>query len=238
MHEGSEFWGCPNWRSAENYIGWESWDERRWRWEFKRRTQAVRFGFQLELKNVWREDNPEGGIPPGLMWKDEYARTLIHLSAPDATSFGFSPLPNPLYSEALDWADEEYSYMGTDILKKTLEARTLLSFDVFHRSQKPFGGVDVLGVGQVAVVFDPNRPIEPQPAGLQEHLESYRHHSLKPLSRKHKAKWLRYLRILDAREDGASWAECADILLRGTTAATPQTAADTHAQAVKTRDGL
>ena len=45
----------------------------------------------------------------------------------------------------------------------------------------------------------------------------------------HSTKWLTYLRVLDAREAGASWAEIATILPQ--TAGTPQTASDVWDQA-------
>lgn len=170
-------------------------------------------------------------IPLHAMWREDFQRTVIHLDSAEAANYGFSPLPNPLYTDALKWCDANYA-------ATSLNARTLRSFDIFQRTKKLFGGVNILDAAQIAIVFDPNRPIGPQMEGLEKHIESFRHHSLKPLTRRHTEKWLRYLRILDARQDGASWSDCSATLLQGKTAATPQTAADTYAQAVKTRDGL
>jgi hypothetical protein len=88
-----------------------------------------------------------------------------------------------------------------------------------------------LDEGEVAVTFDLNRPLEPQLRHARDLLQ-LRQSALhgKPLQkRRHPAKWLGYLRTLDAREAGATWGEIAALHPR--TAKTEQTARDIWEQA-------
>ena len=233
MHHDETEWGCPNWQDGDAYGSVDEWDAFRWRWEFKRRTQGLRFVFQDLANRDWRRWNPSVPIPLRLMWSDDYQHSVFYLTAELAAYHGFTAVPNPLYSDAI----EELRRDNPTALG-SLDGRTLTDWDISRNETKMFGRTDLLGAGQIAVVFDPNQAIEPQLEGLKEHLLKRKYHGIKPLERLHPKKFLRYLRILDAREQGASWSECASVLLTKNTAATPQTATDTYKQAQRIRDRL
>lgn len=79
---------------------------------------------------------------------------------------------------------------------------------------------------EVAVVFNLTKPLHAQLSVVKKNLlETQAREYGKPLQkRRHPEKWLSYLRTLDARADGASWAKIA--ALHPNTAQTEQTARD------------
>lgn len=233
MHRDETDWGCPDWKLQDSYGDVGAWDATQWRWEFKRRTNGIRFIFHDLANKDWRKCNPSVPIPLKLIWSEEYRDTVFYLPPQDAAYFGFSAIPNPLYSDSFSKLRQDNpSAVGS------LDARTLTEWHIANADVRKFGKTDLLGPGQIAIVFDPNQAIEPQLDGLKEHLLQRTYHRIKPLQRTHQKKWLRYIRILDAREQGASWSHCAEVLLSDHTAATPQTAADTFKQAERMRDRL
>ncbi len=239
-----ERWGCPIWQNEAAYSDATDWDERQWAWEFKRRHYSTRNIFQFRLYRQLNIQNPLGKnseradlftsliFRDRVMWREEHRDTIIEFNGPDSANFGLTHLPNPLYSDALTKCDA-----ATSSLHQNLALRTIRFHDIVNRELNEFGESGLLGVTQIAVIFSPNQPIEPQLVGLEDHIKKFRRVESRDLKKRHVGKWLRYLRILDAREQGASWSECARHLLKGT-AATPQTAADTYKQAVKVMVGL
>lgn len=233
MHRDELDWGCPDWRNPEAYGDVTTWDVLQWRWEFKRRTQGIRFIFQDLSHKDWRKWNPSIQIPLKLMWSEEYREKIFYLTPKDAAYFGFSAIPNPLYTGSFQKLRQN-NPRAID----SLRARTLTEWHLANADVEMFGKSALLGSGQIAIVFDPNQAIEPQLEGLREYLLERTYHRIKPLQRSHPKKWLRYIRILDAREQGASWSQCAEVLLSKNTAATPQTASDTFKHAERMRDRL
>lgn len=82
--------------------------------------------------------------------------------------------------------------------------------------------------GSVAVVFNLADAIEPQIAAARERLM---HMRTGPDRRRHVAKYLCYLRVLDARQSGASWAQIALLLPASKGSRSSQDARDVHQQA-------
>jgi hypothetical protein len=71
-----------------------------------------------------------------------------------------------------------------------------------------------LAKNEVAIIFSVDQPLEPQMENARGALEeSYRNRGKPMQRRRNKARWLLYLRTLDARAEGASWAEIARALL-------------------------
>lgn len=80
-------------------------------------------------------------------------------------------------------------------------------------------------------MFDLSLEIEPQLVQWRKYLALLQEewHGRVIRRRKHPDKWLRYLRVLDARECGASWREIAEAVLGGqNVAASEQSAHQVH----------
>jgi hypothetical protein len=84
---------------------------------------------------------------------------------------------------------------------------------------------------ELGIVFDLDSPIEAQWIRVKETLtyQQEKRHSKKLQRRNTNSKWLEYLRVLDARECGASWSQIATIFRYKQT--NPLTARDTWQQA-------
>lgn len=223
-------WGCPPWTDPIAFSDCGHWNENRWRWEFLRRKQEVRTTFFCLALDYWRKRYPGTPIPDQPQLNSEIREWRFHLTAPLVASTGITPLPNPAFSHAKIWLDEK-------VPKPDLDARTIRQLHEGLTNRSGLQSMDFSSVTTIAITFEPSQPIEPQIEGLKEYLLSLRHHSINRLERFHTDKQLTYLRILDAREQGASWAECVSVL-SPMTANTAQTARDVHKQAKRHRDSL
>lgn len=224
-------WGCPNWKDISAYGSYTDWSQEQWRWEFKRRSANVRSIYIRVAMDEFRLNFPKGILSQILIWEPKYKKLIYTLSPALAVESGYPALPNPIYSELPD----DYHFFK----KRNFELRTIRgwSFEAVKRGKADW--IDFLGVTGIGIVFNPNEPIAPQLEGLSEYLLSLRNHSLpNDMQRAQKDKWIRYLRILDAREDKASWSKCAKYILPSSVAQTAQAARDTHKQAKLLQDRL
>jgi hypothetical protein len=246
-------WGLPDWRDPAAYGDVASWDFNRWRWEFYRRRDDLRAYFDAKMEYILRNKPRDAGIP-GLAEMptrpEELPFWTIVVDIEARARFGYSPLPNPRIGEQPEdlirpmvrdgvavclegeggWTGKKH-FRGTvgdrlKLYRVALTEEQALSLKAALESLplplKPH---------EAAIVFDLNRPIEPQLAharNLLRRRQSRRHGRLLQ-KRRHPGKWLGYLRTLDAREDGASWAEIA--ALHPNTAQTEQAARDVWEQA-------
>lgn len=202
-------WGLPDWRDRQSYGGVARWTFNRWRWEFYRRRPDLRAyydGHAAASHRYWSRYAGRPGFPLAHLRPDEPGFTAI-VAAAARKRFGYSALPNPRIGEQPEgvirpWVNDSTLRVAED-------------------------AVPALDPGEFAVLFDLDRPIEAQLDMAREVLrwhQEERHG--KPLQRRrHPGKWLTYLRVLDAREAGASWAAIASIL--PSTAQKPQSARDT-----------
>ena len=219
-------WGCPNWRAICEYGEYENWSREQWRWEFKRRSQDIRMGFEMFAINEFKKDNPTKSVPKNLIWRPDYREVHFFCSPSKAASFGYSILRNPLYSK------HEPLYLPPRKPHEDFQARTILPWHFWAVENSDLELFDVIGAGSLAISFNPDKTLAPQLDGLEKFLMSKRHHSIgDDLKREHRDKWIRYIRILDAREVGATWAACASEILPRTVSATAHNARDTHRQA-------
>ena len=203
----SATWGVPNWKSVEGYGKTEEWGTDRWRWEFVRRRDDVRKAFDETAVSTYSSqvtffhDAPEmiRGTEPKK--PDEPGFVARH---PLAKTIGLTNLPNPrignqpFHAIAFnDWPEAVTQFL----------------------SEKP-------PVGFERVDFDLNKPLEPQLKFAKQFLREAQVelHGKALQSRKQTAKWLGYLRTLDARESGASWSEIS--ILHPHTVQTEQTSRD------------
>ncbi len=222
----SREYGCPDWRTPDAYGDVDSWDDDRWRWEFKRRSPNYRYWYEVLSSRDHMERYPGKPMPVHPIWLPEYSEIVFFPTPARAAELGFAVLANPLYSERPKnyWDAVKDPYLR-------LERRTITRAHWAAVEHGTMEASDVLGHNVVAISFDLNGPILPQVEGLTEYLQEIQHrHAPKDIVRRQKDKWFRYLRVLDARQAKATWAECSAILAN-TISGSEQSARDTHRQA-------
>lgn len=189
-------WGVPDWRDGAAYLGEADWPLSRWQWEFLRRRDDLRREFdakksaEYELDEAWAATEhaavPFAECPSPDMAGFCVPTFLIEPDFPAPTS-----LPNPrIGDQPLGFLPRIKDNLLTQIAKRDLD------FDSgYHR-----------------VDFDLSRPIEPQLKAAKKVLKSFqKYHAGKVIGkRRQPEKWPTYLRLLDARDAGASWSEIAD----------------------------
>ena len=215
---GANEWGIPDWRDPAAYGDVKHWGDMRWRWEFYRRRDDLRAAFDSRAQETYEyclklHENPLYGAGRTLR-PDEPGFTAQSYYVDDP--FGYGGIPNPRISEQPSDAIFSLDYPG---------ANSIIRGEGPRWPGKPEKTV-ALGDGELAVVFDLDKPIGPQLERLKNELtvRQISRHGAALQKRRHPSKWLGYLRTLDARADGASWAEIA--ALHPLTAQTEQTARD------------
>ena len=172
----------------------------RWRWEFLRRREDYQKAFESALSNL-----TEPVERPIDLTEEDVALFFSYLRSwpiPDPVSkqFGLDELYDPGQS---NWHQMGPWWPETGLL---------------------YGGVDDEGDGLVALTFDLSKPLAPQLKEAKRELEDcYTSHwydeendRVREISnnKKHPAKWLTYLRVIDGRNAGASWSTIFDHVLR------------------------
>ncbi|MGD9919450.1 MAG: DUF2285 domain-containing protein [Paenirhodobacter sp.] len=214
MRDPAKEWGLPDWRDAGAYGDTAAWSLERWFWEFLRRRDDLRTEFD-EKKDQKYQDSL-------LLWKRDNSVSPDGVKTPYKAGFSVGTrkiypeshiiehLPNPRIGDQPYYAlPRLYDRALTQVGKKYIGP-----------DEKYF-----------RVDFDLDMPIRPQIEEAEKALKEFQiHRNGKTIQkRRHTEKWLTYLRVLDARECGASWSEIATILPM--TAGTEQTARDTWEQA-------
>lgn len=235
-------WGIPDWRDPQAYGDTSNWTLMRWRWEFYRRRDDLRAYFDANAERTFQENcKARGALPDGsdATFPDGTKGRILRPDEPGFTAncdwatvqhFGYGGIPNPRISDQPDrviFAVLDYPGCTTS----------------HHLGKgKPWPAEPELEVpvceGQAAVIFDLSKPLGPQMDGAKKWLEraqSETQGEVKP-KRKHKTKWLGYLRALDARSADATYAEIASIFPH--TAQTEQTGRDKVAQAEALRNNF
>jgi hypothetical protein len=197
-------WGLPDWRDPSSYRETSEWSDLRWRWEFLRRRDDLRRDFDRYAPDAVALRNAD-------FVKLDLPELRDQIASPDFTTapfggqpYGYEGIPNPRISALPD------------------------AFLAFLTTAQPSGGlhpyyaegaVPVYPDGvqfspdQAVWVFDLDWNIDLQLAIAREQLvrlQANREH--RKGSKDHKAKWPTYLRVLDAKEAGASLTEIAAIL--------------------------
>lgn len=180
-------WGIPDWCDPGAYGDVTGWNLNRWRWEFLRRRDDVRTAFDESAEQSFHYRQPfvgKPGFPAAHLRPDESGFTAMH---PLAKSLGLPQIPNPRIGAQpfmvigfSDW-DEGVQWFVSD------------------HPPKGFERID----------FDLSKPLEPQLRAARimlKELQKMENGSVIQ-TRRHPAKWLAYLRTLDAREamPDASW---------------------------------
>lgn len=237
-------WGIPDWRDATAYGDVKNWSVNRWRWEFYRRREDVRRYFD-EYAAGWFNLKAKLQKKEDLLKPNEIGFTVgVGSDEPELVSFGYSFLPNPRFGNQPEWLIVPLAYgRSPDYIlgARRYTARTKAlkeAFDIIHEYQTPenvsgvihsmpFASIEVsLERNEIGLVFDLNSPLGPQINEMKGRLyeQQRKKHGRILQARRHEVKWLGYLRTLDARADGATWAQIAEI--HPATAGTEQTARD------------
>ena len=202
-------WGIPDWRDESAYGQTELWSKFRWHWEFLRRRSDLRSEFDERCDEEYRKhcelyESIPDAYPAGVPKPNEPGFTVMS----DLISGTISKrLPNPRIGNQPE-----------EIIR--FEALVLAEF--FERTPPK---------GYCRIDFDLSKPLGPQLKAAKQHLDYHQisYAGKRVQNRKHKSKWLTYLRILDGKEQGASYADLADILQH--VRDDPLAARDAHRQA-------
>jgi hypothetical protein len=226
VHTKNE-WGIPDWRDAQAYGDVKQWTFNRWRWEFYRRRDDLRAFFDR-----WADESfsrnlrcNEGKTPsePGFL-----AFGSGNEEGDAVRLFDYGGVPNPrignqpaIFIMPVDQFIHKFRFYNP--VKS--HPRGLSIMEALGKKQPKIYELR-LQDHEYAIKFDLNKPLRSQ---VDEALELMKAAQIKlhgkPLQRKHHtAKWLGYLRTLDARAANATWSDISS--LHPKTAQTEQTARD------------
>jgi hypothetical protein len=211
-------WGIPDWRDPGAYGDTGQWCKFRWRWEFTRRRDDCRADFEQHAQatyEVYRKRSDQVLQPSQRGFVAEFRGCY--------EKYGLLSLPNPAISEQPVWVTQ-FGFVPPHV---RLPDRPVLHWHDHNR------GGDERYVGFVFNVYE---NIDLQLKQVRWALEYQQKKLLGKRAvrhRKHPAKWPSYLRVLDARESGASWSEIArsDVLGPNRGRKVAQTARDVWAAA-------
>jgi len=193
-------WGIPDWLDASSYGDTALWSENRWHWEFVRRRQDCRNDF-LAFK-----DETLKSLEEGVETERSRRPNRSHFLRPDEPGFvaevpdcykkyGLHNLPNPAIG------DQPFYVI-------------LFPSRAVGRVMFPEDGIEagVFGATDAVIAFDLTCPVPQLLEDARQLLESAQKRKIGRLvqsSKRHPSKWLIYLRVLDAKESGASLSKIA-----------------------------
>lgn len=194
-------WGIPiAWHDRTEYGGTDAWSDDRWRWEFTRRREDYRADYERLL-------------PETLRWIEALRKTdpeLIYPTPDDVEfgvfgdlttkgTYGLLSLPNPRLSDA-----KYFFFMNSD-------GGDILIGDGGPGTSHEPETLDV-PLGYAAVLIDLSLPLDRQWESARDMVAMYQSEQIGRVSanRKHATKWLGYLQVLDAREQGATLRQIAE----------------------------
>lgn len=223
-------WGIPDWRDLNAYSE-TGWSDYRWRWEFYRRRSDLREYFDQNAELTHERDLElirQGAVIGPL--RRPFEPGFCATGSEDATRrFGYIGIPNPRIGAQPEGSIRPLKNLGR--YYRLVEGRRLKAASEERLSQIVLPGSQSgqnqeavqlnefsetfevrLLPDEVSMKFALDEPIEPQ---LEEARQILRERQKilmgkRLQKRRHKPKWNTYLRVLDAREAGAKWAEIAD----------------------------
>jgi hypothetical protein len=203
-------WGIPDWRDPSAYGETTSWSKSRWRWEFTRRRKDYRDDFEKNVKPTLDQLNERIRLDPKqrFLGCDDPGFVAV-LCVGDSRSlvekYGLIHLPNPRISDQPFWV-------------LTFKRR----FGGVMCGEGPFRwhpnlpaeeetAAMMVPKGAAALQIDLSAPIGPQLKNAKEILVILQEKQEGKVVRhnRHPKKWFTYLRVLDAKEDGAKLTEIA-----------------------------
>jgi len=213
-HATSATWGIPDWRDAAAYGDVKVWTLGRWRWEFFRRRDDVRTLFDERKERQYKDDFEkwERNSASTDLTQDERAYILGKAPIkPDDPRFWVRCFPKE---------QEQFGYLGLfnprigNVSNFDNHVERLDSFEWAVSGER--GGAVLqrtkLEKQHVVIAFSTDRPLARQLEDAGKYLKGLQKYRLGcHLKRpRHPTKWLGYLRTLDGKEAGATWAEMAE----------------------------
>lgn len=194
-------WGLPDWRDPSSYGETSTWSDLRWRWEFLRRRDDLRRDFDLYAPQAVALRNADF-LKLGLTEIDDQIASPAFTTAPfGGEPYGYQGVPNPRVS---DLADTFLHFIST--------IRHTGGVFPYHAEE----GVPAYAHGvnfspdQAAFVFDLDCDLDIQLEMARNQLRALKAgRDNGKATKDHKSRWLTYLRVLDAKETGASLLEIA-----------------------------
>lgn len=243
IHDYRAEWGIPDWQDESTYGPVENWNKKRWQWEFYRRRVVVREYFDARAQDQYEQNQAFFELCPTAFQgcapnKPNERGFQVSVAPGDTDEIGYMFLPNPRISAQPDMAI--FPCSGAARVRPIEPPRAgctvgelleMANVELTARQRSRLGHMlpdypVSLKDGEVALVFDYSLPLVPQFLAAKSYLESgYQQRELPKQRRTQPDKWLVYLRVLDGRAEGASWAEISALLPH--TAQTEQTARDT-----------
>lgn len=209
---GANEWGLPDWRDAAAYTTDEQWDSDRWQWEFLRRRDDYRKAYHLaKSDNIGLHSVLDDNEGIAFFHEDAALFELDLFFDPAVSDWGSS---GPLWSDPVFklrpphdaherwWQIKTLTFdLGKPIAPQLDAAKELLLQEqglaqLTPREQMAFAyGAEYAGCGEM--------PLAEMCAKLQRNPRALKYQP---------GKWAVYLRVLDAREAGASWANITEVL--------------------------
>lgn len=210
-------WGIPDWLEQNAYGDTKRWSEHRWRWEFTRRRADCRNDFETykdktvrHLEDVRaREVEQSPDAKRGRLLRPDEPGFVAQFIPGCYEKYGLRSLPNPaigdqpfhvIMFEKRDWG----------VLSVPEEEEN--SGDPDRDDQQPLLERRFLKTTQAVLILDLTAPLRDQWKAARQLLEWKQKSTVGQLVRpgkKHPTKWLCYLRVLDAKESGASLSKIA-----------------------------
>lgn len=205
-------WGIPGWGDASSYADCESWDLDRWRWEFLRRRQDYRDDYLA----AYRDEIEIGSLNPL-----EYGGYFFHEGAIiyDLVEF-FDPAVSAWGEYGPNWSDPETMLAEpADASERWWQIKTL-TFDLGKPIAPQLNAAKVFlleeqGLANLTPQEQMTLAYGPEYSGgrdipIDEFVGALNYSPRAP--KVSPAKWALYLRVLDAREAGASLSQITNIL--------------------------
>ena len=204
-------WGIPDWTEPRAYGDTKLWSTKRWRWEFVRRRPDFRADFDAvrnytveHYREVYSADwaRDQGIDPSKLIGPDDPGFSGV-TTTDQLVKYGIE-LFNPRISEQQMW-------------RLNFQPNLFRTGAILGKG-RPFDERISVSIpdGAVGLLIDLDRPIAEQLEDYRDHLQylQTKRHGKKLQRRQHPRLWLTYLRVLDGREAGASWAEIFETVLK------------------------
>jgi hypothetical protein len=226
-------WGIPNWRDPAAYGDTKRWSERRWRWEFTRRRPDCRKDFLTHKDETVRYYEEVRALEVARSPQTKQGRLL----RPDEPGFvaqvpgcnkkyGLTSLPNPAIGDQPFYVIQFFPVSAAAVfaLERSEHAKqdqkvTLPDGRVIDESLASLawsiGLHDKIEPLDALIAIDLSAPIQKQLDRARLTLEYMQKKKIGKVvrPRKHRDKWLTYLRVLDAKESGLSLSKTAKYVL-------------------------
>jgi hypothetical protein len=194
-------WGIPDWTSATAYGDTTRWSENKWRWEFTRRREDYRADFDRNLPETLAELAERSRAEPGQQFLRPDQPGFVAQGYVDLThKYGLGGLPNPRISDQPFYV----------LIFRSEGAQYTVGYGHNRWAQDVATARVPDGFG--AVLFDLRQPIDRQWQRIREtvlHFQKIKFGGVVQ-SRRRPEKRLGYLRVIDARETGATWRQIAE----------------------------